>query len=136
MTTPTGPSVPNWIARAFIFSPYPSGGGTLTAVASWRPTRTQVVVTDAGGRERRFRLNDLKEMGRHWPCPRLVAPDDPQVLAVQEERATSHALAHLALAIEKQRLQDSGQTLDQAIAKLEAVRMAATEALASLADLS
>lgn len=132
----TGPSVPPWIPRAMILVSRHGPGFDLTATTSWRATRTQVVVTDDRGIERRFRLTDLGEIGAvNYPAW-LVSPDDPRVLAAARDRAIEHATASVLVAVNKQRLQDGTQTLDQAITKLEAVRMAATEALASLADLS
>lgn len=141
-TEQTGPSVPNWIAKAVIVTPSRFGHAALTTtpIKSWRATKTQVVVETENGRERRFYLDGLVEVGspKAHPMlyPHLAPPDSKEVVAGERGRKMTDA-RHLVLgAIERVRLQDSTEDLDLVLTKLEAVRQAVLQAQASLAHLS
>lgn len=133
------PAVPNWIAKALIHTPDRSEG-TLTPILSWRPTRTQVVVTVDGLRgpvERRFYLDTLTEVGqskRSIHSSRLIAPDPPQAIASRRATAATRARNAVLSAVEEQRFQDYTDDAEVVAAKLVALRAAVNEALASLGE--
>lgn len=128
-------SVPNWIPRAVIFDPdrYYSSA-PVTPIVEWRATKTQVIVrTSPTGRERRFYLDSLTEVGQPKYFSdlrtRLEAPDAPVVLAAQRDQTIRTAKAHLSSIIEKQRLQDTTDA-EATVKKLFAIRVAVDEAIA------
>lgn len=124
------PTVPNWIAKAVILY-----SDAAVPICEWRCTRTQVVVrTTPTGPERRFRLDDLREVGNGWTAPRLAAPDDPRVLGVQKAAIIRKASSHVWGVIVQQRMQDSTNDAAAAAAKLLALRSAVDQALASLSE--
>ena len=63
------PSVPNWIAKAYIYWPRTGGEGSVAQICEWRATGTQVVVRiRPTGPEYRFRLDGLATAGSScWP---------------------------------------------------------------------
>lgn len=134
------PGVPNWIPRAVIYVPRYSGPGEITPIMGYRATRTQVIVTAPGLRgpvERRFRLSDLTEVGdKHYGSrrTRLASPDEPEVRADMRQPVVDKALASVLTAVNAERLQDGGQTADEATRKLLAVQSACAAALALLSE--
>lgn len=131
-------TVPNWIAKAVIVHPGRYGEASLTGTRDWRATKTQAVVTDEYGRERRFYLDTLTEVGgtRSVPelCVHLAPPDDPVVITSKRASAVSKAGAMVLDEVERQRLQDHADDAGVMVQKLTAVRDAANAALAGLVD--
>jgi hypothetical protein len=130
------PTVPNWIAKAYVYSAHPL---SALPIKSWRATKTQVVVTyvDEYGvtRETRFRLADLTEIGREgrWSSRlRLCAPDDEQVLRALPQQAISKGVDLIRKASAD--LQTWGMTPEQGAERFARIRDAAAEALAGLAE--
>lgn len=127
-------TVPNWIAKAVILNPRT---GTVEPIVEWRATKTQVIVrTDKRGPERRFRLEDLAQLGESRGFPgiaiRLAAPNDPAVVAARRARAADRARGAVMLFVETQRLQDGRQDAGMVADKLIAIRDEVTLALAEL----
>ncbi len=123
------PSVPNWIPRAVIYGRW----GTVTPITGYRATRTQVVVTTAGNRERRFRLDNLHEVGRpHYGADVLMAPDNPRVVAALRKAAISDARYVVISAVESARMQDITEDGEAALAALFTIRAAVDKAIVDL----
>lgn len=132
----TVPTVPNWIAKAVVTN---SGRTAAYPITGWRATRTQVIVSTEREQEIRFRLSDLREVGRDRYSPsayHLVPPTDARLHAAARRRKLNAARGEVLWTVKKVRLQDSIDDLDLALAKLEAVRQAVVKAQASLTDLS
>lgn len=132
-------SVPNWIAKAFVYTPRFGHEGTVRAITGWRATATQVIVTVNGSRgpmEMRFRLADLRQIGQPSWQPlrvRLLPPDAPEVATAMRAEAVVSAVDHVLTSVERQRLHDShSDDADTAANKLIALRAAVDEALAML----
>jgi hypothetical protein len=129
------PTVPNWIAKAYVYSPSPL---SVLPIKSWRATKTQVVVAygdHSVTRETRFWLDDLAEIGRRDRRSsrlRLLAPNDDLVLRALPKLAISKGVDLIRKASAD--LQTWGMTPDQAAERFARVRDAAAEALASLAE--
>jgi hypothetical protein len=133
----TEPTVPNWIAKAIVTDSRRSVAHAIRP--GWRATRTQVIVSTEHEQEIRFRLGDLREVGKDRYSPNtyyLVPPTDAKLLAAEQRRALDRARNGALDAVEKARLQDGTDDLDSVLAKLETVRQAVVKAQASLADLS
>jgi len=129
-------AVPNWIANAIVTNRARTFAEPITG---WRATKTQVIVSTASHQERRFRLDDLSEVGVDRYDPRrltLVAPDDAELAAAARRRKLNEARGEVLWAVEKVRLQDGTDDLDLVLSKLETVRQAVVKAQAMLADLS
>jgi hypothetical protein len=132
------PTVPNWIAKAVIFTPNRRlDGGTVQPIAGWRATKTQVIVT-AGGRERRFYLDSLTEVGQPKDFvqlrTRLLPPDAPEVAEARRVQVIAAASAAVVAEVDRQRFQDTHTDAGAMMSKLDAVRDVVTKAIASLAE--
>ena len=138
---PTGPSVPNWIAKAVIVEPDRYGDrATVTPVVEWRATKTQVIVrTSPTGPEQRFYLDSLTKVGRprYFPQHRthLAPPDNAEVLGHRRTAAVRAARSRVLDVVTSQRLQDSTTDPAALATKLLALRSAVDQALASLSGL-
>lgn len=131
------PTVPNWIAKGYAISGY-GRGRRIYRVTAWRATKTQVVVTlGASGRETRFRLTDLCEVGRSYGGLRLVAPESDEVteaLRLSKIQGARNGLDH---AIEEHQacMRAGVSDVESVVASISNVQRAATKAMADLADL-
>lgn len=134
MTDKTGPSVPNWIAKAVILTPSYSGPASIMKMTGWRATRTQVVVRTERG-ERRFYLDGLTEVGdKNFGLmkTRLAAPNDPQAIAARRQRVVNGVLGSVLTTVNELRLQDSEQTPEAAFVKLTRLQLVVNKAMADL----
>jgi len=133
----SSPTVPNWIAKAVVYVPGYTGGGAIQPTTDWRATKTQVIVT-VGGRDRRFYLDTLTEVGsgnRHSThATRLLPADAPEVLAAIRDAQVRAARNAVFLAVEKARLQDSKKGAEETLRALDSIIAAATKAMASLTE--
>lgn len=133
------PAVPNWIGKAYAVSGY-GRNRRAYPVTSWRATKTQAVVAlDINGRpvEYRFRLDDLREVGRGYDGMRLVAPDSDEAteaLRLAKIRAARNLLDD---AVEKHAafMRQGNYDVESVVASISNVQRAATKAMADLADL-
>ena len=133
------PSVPNWIAKAVIYTPGYASEGTVMPIRGWRATQTQVIVSVVGPRgpvERRFKLDGLTEIGGsdRYRRARLIDPDSPEAITARRAQAIQRARAHILTAIDKQRLQDSSDDAEAMIKKMFALRVAVDEAIAQVGE--
>lgn len=131
-------TVPNWIANAVIVHPIRGREASLTYTKRWRATKTQVIVETVDGREKRFWLVGLTEVGepKGFPLQRvhLAAPDAPEVIASRRASAVSEASWMVLGEVERKRLQDYTDDAEAMVEKLTAIRDAANAALASLVE--
>jgi hypothetical protein len=128
-------TVPNWIAKGYVYSPgFTPAGDTVHRIKHWRATRTQVVVQvhDQPG-EFRFYLDTLRGVGGCGPCW-LAAPDSPEVAKALPETRKRKIVADLKKAMSEP-LVASGMTVDELAGAADRIQRAATNALAALADL-
>lgn len=132
------PTVPNWIAKAVVLTPTFMGPDIIQPTTHWRATNTQVIVqTGPGSGDLRFYLDTLTKVGsskRALSSPRLVPPDHPAVITARREQTVAAARHAVLDEVAKQRLQDSSDDAEAAVAKLSAIRDAVDKALASLAE--
>lgn len=130
------PSVPNWIAKAYIYWPRTGGEGSVAQICEWRATGTQVVVRiRPTGPEYRFRLDGLTMVGKpRYSGIKLLAPDDRQVITVKRADVVRSARAQVLGTIEQLRLQDSTDDAEAYAKKLTAVQDVITAALADLSE--
>lgn len=134
-------TVPNWIAKAVIHESLGYGRwADIIDTISWRPTKTQVVVTvqtARGQAERRFRLSDLREVGGSpWASTRatLMDPDDPKVATALRERQIRRAVDRVKVARDV-RLDASAMSVEELAAAVDRIQRAATKSLAELGEL-
>lgn len=85
---------PEWIAKGRPAYQLYSNAAALCTIE--RLTPTQVIVITKGGREIRYRLKDLREVGvDFYKSTKLTAPDDPQVLALQTRERVDRAMSEV-----------------------------------------
>lgn len=131
------PSVPNWITTAYVYNPGADLPGELAVrTLNWRATPTQVVVDIMAARgrvERRFRLSDLREVSSRHPRPELRPADDPDVIEALTRSTVDGAARYFRDALDRQQIR-SGMRAEDLAAALDAMRVAAAEALSRLKD--
>lgn len=135
------PTVPNWIAKAVVYQSRDRGlRSEVLDILSWRPTRTQVVVTvqtARGHTERRFRLAGLTEIvgGRSSALPASLIPrDDPRVLKARRSQQVRTTIDDLRAALLDEQL-DPSMDVEELLAAADRIQRAATKAVAELGEL-
>jgi predicted alpha-1,6-mannanase (GH76 family) len=133
------PTVPNWIAKAVIYESRDHGSrADITPVLWWRATATQVVVEckRRGERvERRFRLDDLREVGRgRYGAAELHSADDERVVRALAQNRKHDAVSTLNGVIDDTRLDASSMDAEQIVLAIDKIQRAATKALADLGE--
>ena len=130
-------TVPNWIGHALVIRP---SGSSLrpdeaVRVASWRATKTQVVVTlDNPGRSKvRFYLDGLRGVGEHrrHELHDAQSPATMRRVASLAYRDAVRELETVMALTRLDRIRSDPEALATEVGKL---RDAATKALAALAD--
>ena len=128
-------TVPNWIGHAVVILPNGTAN-TAVPVRSWRPTKTQVVVTldDAKRTEMRFYLDGLKLVGPGWSRTHLLDANDPATKHRVARIRAAEAVADLEREMALASLSDSRGDHEELAVKVGRIQRAATRALAALAD--
>jgi hypothetical protein len=130
-------TVPNWIGHALVIRPSSSSlrPDEAVRVASWRATKTQVVVTldNPGRSEIRFYLDGLCGVGTDRSCELLDAhsPATLRRVAFLAYRGAVSELETVMAITRLDRIRSNPEALAVEIGKL---RDAATNALAAIAD--
>jgi hypothetical protein len=126
-------TVPNWIAKGYVYQDYPR---KVYRITEWRATPTQAVVHVEGLRhELRFSLDDHRRIGGGASSDmRLLPPDDRRVVDAVRLSVSRTAIDLLQVAMEE-RLDCSAMTVEELVLAIGRIQRAATNALASLADL-
>jgi hypothetical protein len=129
----TGPTVPNWIARGYVYQDYPRMAYRIT---EWRATPTQAVVHVEGLRhELRFSLDDHRRIGGGASSNmRLLPPDDRRVADAVRLSVSRNAVDDLKAAM-GERLDASAMDAEELVLAIGRIQRAATKALADLAGL-
>jgi hypothetical protein len=126
-------TVPNWIAKGYVYQDYPRMAYRIT---EWRATRTQVIVHVDGLRhELRFSLDDLRRIGGGASSNmRILPPDDRRVVDAIHQATTRAVVDDLRAAMDE-RLDASVMDAEALVVAIGRIQRAATKALADLAGL-
>jgi hypothetical protein len=103
---PAKPEPPAWLVPgATVYSVRALGHGSdhrAIPLTVERLTNTQVVLRTSADAETRFRLSDLRQVGRDpYSSPELIEPADPRVLAQRNREVAKRAMAELRRAHEE-----------------------------------
>ncbi len=124
MTRPI-PDLPPWIhegAQVVLYRHHFSGGSVRFTTVE-RLTATQIVLADGS----RYRRDTLREVGRHYEGPQLLAADDPKVVETIAANQLRDALHAVKAAAEKVRTDHDAETAATRLRDLaEAVAAAQT----------
>lgn len=133
------PTVPNWIAKGYAYSPaYEWREARAYKIATWRATRTLVVVTLEGlPGEFRFRLDDLRYAIRSNEKLRrmvLIPPDDSRVSIARAASVGVRAVDMLQETIRETRLDPASMGTEALVQAIDRIRVAAARAMAELTE--
>jgi hypothetical protein len=139
-------TVPNWIANAVIYESLDYGRRIrVIPTTGWRATKTQVIVTYDGPRgpsERRFRLEDLGEVGRrqgawwHSDLATLADPSEDRVVKAQAAMLRESVVGNLKSIIDKTELDASEMDAEALAVAIDRIHSACSVAIIELGELA